>query len=180
MSVRTAVRDAGPGDAEAVARLCAQLGYPVSAADVALRLAALLADARYWVGVAERDGCVVGWIVAEQRLTLEGGDTCEITGLVVDTAARRAGAGRLLVAAARGWAKSRYTDDERSLEHRTLGVARVLSRTRVRASQDAACVRDAHGDMSMWAARRRKRSMKTRTDRAGAACLSCRARTARG
>lgn len=107
MSVRTAVRDAGPGDAEAVARLCAQLGYPVSAADVALRLAALLADARYWVGVAESDECIVGWIVAEQRLTLEGGDTCEITGLVVDTAARRAGAGRVLVAAALDWAKSR-------------------------------------------------------------------------
>lgn len=106
MTLAPIVRAPAPRDLDALARLCAELGYPADAAGIAPRLEALSGDPRYAVGVAEVDGGVVGWIVAERRVTLEYGTTHEITGLVVDAGARRTGAGRALVDFAMRWAEA--------------------------------------------------------------------------
>jgi GNAT superfamily N-acetyltransferase len=50
---------------------------------------------------------VVGWIHGAEHELLEVGGQCEILGLVVDSSARRSGAGRALVAAIEQWAASR-------------------------------------------------------------------------
>ena len=99
------IRPATAGDADVVARLSTQLGYPATAGEIVERLAGL--PSHHAVLVAELDGAVVGWIhVQESRLVVErlGAD---ITGLVVDETARRESVGRQLVEAAERWATDR-------------------------------------------------------------------------
>lgn len=93
------VREVRGDDAEPIASLCAQLGYPATAQAIAERLA-WMADIDGEVFVAELDNAIVGWIAVERRITLESGMVFEITGLVVDSTRRRTGAGRALVHAA--------------------------------------------------------------------------------
>lgn len=105
MSAAVDIRTARADDAGEIARLAAQLGYPATTDEIAQRLGLLAAAGQSLVAVADaRDG-LAGWIVVERRVTLESGVACEITGLVVDAARRRTGAGRALVAAAVGWAR---------------------------------------------------------------------------
>jgi len=101
------IRRAQLDDAAELARLAEQLGYPMSAAEMALRLAALLEDERHHVAVAPSGGSILGWMHVEHRTSLEGGDRAELMGLVVDSAARRGGLGRMLVKAAEEWAAAR-------------------------------------------------------------------------
>jgi len=98
-------RPARPGDAAEIARLAGELGYPVDAQVMAGRLDGVMADARQCVHVVDGEGHLAGWIAAERRLNLEAGERVEITGLVVDGAARRGGVGRRLVAAVERWAR---------------------------------------------------------------------------
>ncbi len=98
------VRPACADDAEAIARLSAELGYAAAPEDTVSRLTALLADERQLVVVAEDDGNVVGWLQATAGLVLESGFRVEIVGLVVAAAARRRGVGRELVQRAETWA----------------------------------------------------------------------------
>jgi len=58
--------------------------------------------------VAEVTGALVGWGTAEIRLCLAWDPRVEITGLVVDTAVRRSGVGRLLVAHIEHWAVDKH------------------------------------------------------------------------
>lgn len=93
------------GDAEAIALLSIEFGYPTSIAHTSSSLEALLASRRHFVAVApETSGVLQGWLVAERRLLLETGEFVEITGLVVASTARRRGVGKVLVAAAEQWA----------------------------------------------------------------------------
>ena len=86
--------------------MLAQLGYVLAAELVAARLADLDADARSAALVAERDGRVVGLLTLHiVPVVHEPGGWCRITALVVDEAARRAGAGRALVSAAEAFAR---------------------------------------------------------------------------
>ena len=101
------IRRAELDDAPELTRLAGQLGYPMSAAEMGLRLAALLPDERHYVAVVARDANVFGWMHVEHRLSLEGGDRAELMGLVVDSTARRGGFGRALVQAAEDWAAAR-------------------------------------------------------------------------
>jgi len=101
----TAPRPARVVDAGEIARLAGELGYPVDAATMAARLEALAADPRQCVYVIDREGALAGWIAVERRLSLEGGERVEITGLVVDSTVRRGGVGRSLAAAAEAWAR---------------------------------------------------------------------------
>jgi GNAT superfamily N-acetyltransferase len=87
-----------------VARLSAQLGYPVAGELLEARLARLLASPTHVAFGAERGGRLPGWVAGETRFSLESDPRVEITGLVVDFAARRAGVGRLLVAGVEAWA----------------------------------------------------------------------------
>ncbi len=100
------VRAARAGDAEGIAAVLAQLGYPVSAADVTQRLEAL-ADGRSAALVAEHDAAIAGVLTLHMAPVLhEPGDWCRITVLVVDEAARREGAGSALVARAEALARA--------------------------------------------------------------------------
>jgi GNAT superfamily N-acetyltransferase len=94
-------------DADEIARLCILLGYPVSSDVMRVRLGHLLGSAIHSVLVASNGDTLLGWITGEARVTLETGGRVEITGLVVDPTARRAGIGRLLVAGIERWAVSR-------------------------------------------------------------------------
>jgi GNAT superfamily N-acetyltransferase len=102
------IRPARPADAERLAALSRELGYPVTAEEMSDRLAELLARDGDIVLVAEPEpGRVAGWVHgAEQRL-LESGRRCELLGLVVDASERGRGVGRRLVSAVEEWARTR-------------------------------------------------------------------------
>jgi GNAT superfamily N-acetyltransferase len=101
------VRLATSDDAPYVAALSRVLGYPVDAAVMSERLAHLVAREADAVFVAVDRDRIVGWIHGADRELLEVGRQVEILGLVVDTTARRVGAGRALVDAVERWAASR-------------------------------------------------------------------------
>jgi GNAT superfamily N-acetyltransferase len=103
----TEIRRAQLGDAAEMARLSAQLGYPLEPAEMARRLANLLANERHYIALAARGELVLAWMHVEHRSTLEGGERAELMGLVVDVRARRHGLGRELVVVAERWAESR-------------------------------------------------------------------------
>ncbi|HEX6262030.1 MAG TPA: GNAT family N-acetyltransferase [Actinomycetota bacterium] len=103
--MKPGIRPVTADDAEAVARLSTQLGYPATAEEIVERLAGL--PSHHAVLVAELGGAVVGWIqVQESRLVVER-LRADITGLVVDQTARREGVGRRLVEAVERWAADR-------------------------------------------------------------------------
>lgn len=93
------------GDANAVAGLSAQFGYPTGTEDASKWVSAMLrskVDAA-WVAILGNE--VVGWMQVTRMVRLESGEFAEITGLVVDESRRSQGIGRLLVAQARAWAQ---------------------------------------------------------------------------
>jgi GNAT superfamily N-acetyltransferase len=102
------IRRATPTDAEALAALSAQLGYPVPAHALADRLGRVLrrTDQLVLVGCGGADD-VVGWIHGAEQDLLEAERRCEILGLVVDQNQRRRGMGQRLVAAVEEWASGR-------------------------------------------------------------------------
>lgn len=93
-------------DAPRLTGLLAQLRYPSEVDAVASRLAGILNSPtqQVLVAVPADDSRIDGYIGVERRLTLEEDERVEITGLVVDSAARRSGLGRTLVNAAEQWA----------------------------------------------------------------------------
>lgn len=101
------IRPARLEDAPALAPLSTQLGYPATAAEIAARLDAILADPDQAVYVAETSGQVAGWVHVAHYLTLESGAAVEIRGLVVDENRRGSGLGRALVLQAEAWARDR-------------------------------------------------------------------------
>jgi GNAT superfamily N-acetyltransferase len=118
-SVAACIRRAAPADAAEIARLAAQFGHPVSAAELRARIAALAAMPTQYLAVAQHSSDTIsGWIQAQSRLVLTSGERAEIIGLVVDAAARRLGVGTLLVEAAQQWA-------------RDAGVAEIIVRSNV-------------------------------------------------
>jgi N-acetylglutamate synthase-like GNAT family acetyltransferase len=102
-----AIRVARIDDADAIAHLTTELGYPSSAEEIRDRLDVLLSRESYYIAVAEESSRVVGWVAAEGRVLLESGERAEIVGLVVATHARRAGIGRDLVDSAERWARGK-------------------------------------------------------------------------
>lgn len=113
IDLRTSVtiRPAGIDDAEALARLSGQLGYPASAGEVSRRLVPLLGQAGHVIFVAEANGLeahpkCLGWIHGFVKHTLEADPAVELGGLVVNEAWRGQGVGRLLIDAVERWARS--------------------------------------------------------------------------
>jgi len=99
-------------DSPALAGLLAQLGYPGTESFLPGRMAQLLAHPDAWLRVAEDDeGRLLGFIglhfVAQLALP---GDFCRITYFCVGDAARGAGVGRELEAAAEAEARARGCD----------------------------------------------------------------------
>ncbi len=100
------IRPIRAADAEQITGLLAQLGYPSDLDAVTNRLAAILNSATQQVLVAiTADSGIGGYIGVERRVALEVDERVEITGLVVDSTARRSGLGRALVNAAEEWAR---------------------------------------------------------------------------
>ncbi len=100
------IRPAAGDDAEAVATLSGELGYPASAEDVWQRLAEMATTDDHGVYVAEDDGgAVVGWIQVFGALRLGSEPFAEIGGLVVAEAHRGRGIGRRLCERAGRWAR---------------------------------------------------------------------------
>ena len=96
-------------DAAAVAKLTGELGYPVDEADLAERLAVVLADPAdhlVFVAVGE-DDVPVGWSHVERLRLLERTPAAQVMGLVVGAEQRSRGIGSALLgaseAAARAW-----------------------------------------------------------------------------
>jgi GNAT superfamily N-acetyltransferase len=93
-------------DAAEIARLSLGLGYQTTVDRTRAALNQMLESTRYFAVVASAGaGHLLGWAVAERRLTLESGESVELTGLVVTASARRLGVGRALVAAAEHWVR---------------------------------------------------------------------------
>lgn len=102
-----AVRHARVEDADSIAWLSAELGYPNTTADISTRLKKLLELPTHAVFVVCDDDGVRGFVAAEHRLLLESGERVDIVGLVVDEASRHCGAGSALLTAAELWAMKR-------------------------------------------------------------------------
>lgn len=108
------VRPMTSADAEEVAALCSQLGYPATPAEVAHRLGLLDGREDSAAFVAEgSDESIAGWIQVAGRVLLEAAPYAEIGGLIVDERLRGQGIGRMLLDAAEAWALRRGYDELR-------------------------------------------------------------------
>jgi predicted N-acetyltransferase YhbS len=102
------VREISSEDAAAVAALSVQLGYEASAAQIAERIAALLAKAESQVAlVACVGGEVIGWIEASIVRHLQSEPHTLIGGLVVRDGIRSLGVGRRLCAEIEAWSRNK-------------------------------------------------------------------------
>jgi GNAT superfamily N-acetyltransferase len=94
---------ASAADADALAALSGELGYPSTSAQILARLGALSEDHRVWV--ARVDGRVVGWIHAYVARHVVLDPYVEIGGLVVGEGERGQGIGPRLIGQACEWAR---------------------------------------------------------------------------
>jgi GNAT superfamily N-acetyltransferase len=104
----TIIRPARAEDAERIAVLCGQLGYPASHEQVRCRLDQIQQDDEQAVYVAQRpDGRMIGWVQIFVRHLLVVARHAELGGLVVDEDHRDGGVGRLLMEQAERWAREK-------------------------------------------------------------------------
>ena len=100
------IRKARRGDAERIAQLSGELGYPATPAQVVTRLRQLKPATKHAVFVAESsDAGLVGWLHVSVSHLLESDVRAEVNGLVVAEGRRSAGAGAKLLEAAEAWAR---------------------------------------------------------------------------
>jgi GNAT superfamily N-acetyltransferase len=101
------IRPGRAGDAPGLARLCTELGYPSTEAEIRARLRRL-DGAEHGLFVAETgDGELHGVVDVHVRLVLEEDPFAELIALVVTGDARGEGVGSALVAEAARWARAR-------------------------------------------------------------------------
>lgn len=100
------VRAASAADAQALAGLCGELGYPSTAAQVVARLC-LLDDPERALLVAEPQGTLAGFIDVHVQRVVEADPYAEVGGLVVEAGHRGDGIGAALLAAVAAWGRTR-------------------------------------------------------------------------
>ncbi|NLE21965.1 MAG: GNAT family N-acetyltransferase [Actinobacteria bacterium] len=100
------VRPGRHDDASELARLCTELGYPSTAAQVRERLVRL-SDVEHGLFVAEDGGGLRGVVDVHVRVVLEEDPFAELIALVVSEDGRGEGVGSALVAEAVRWARRR-------------------------------------------------------------------------
>ena len=94
----TDLRSAMIADADDVARLLSELGYPCEIDDAAERIDAIAANDRQALVLARRDGAVCGLVALDFMYYLPLGTiTCRVTALVVTPTAQGLGIGRQLL-----------------------------------------------------------------------------------
>ncbi len=121
------IRNAIPDDADAIARLSGELGYPTTAADARRRLFDIKTSTNHAVMVAEDEsGTVVGWIHVFRSRRLGGEPFAELGGLVVTETLRGHGIGSRLVAEAEDWAAEREIATLRIRTRTTRNDARLF------------------------------------------------------
>ena len=101
------IRRARLQDAERIAELSGQLGYPAARNDIVRRMKQMRPVAQHAVFIAESDNAVIGWLHVSVTPLLEVGRCAEVNGLIVAEGQRGGGAGAKLLRAAEGWAKSK-------------------------------------------------------------------------
>jgi GNAT superfamily N-acetyltransferase len=95
-------------DAERVAELSGQLGYPTPVKVMKLRLRDALKDKDGACFIADSKAAgLIGWIHVTTTPLLEVERRAEVNGLVVEATARSHGAGAWLLAAAEKWARGK-------------------------------------------------------------------------
>ena len=102
------IRKARRGDAEQIAQLSGELGYPATAAQIATRLRQLKPASKHAVFVAESPDAatgLIGWLHVSVSHLLESDIRAEVNGLIVAEGRRSAGAGAKLLEAAEEWAR---------------------------------------------------------------------------
>jgi GNAT superfamily N-acetyltransferase len=98
------IRRARLGDAERLAELSGQLGYPANRKEIVQRMKRMRPAKQHALFVAETGEIVVGWLHASVTPLLEVPLRAEINGLVMDEKVRSAGGGGKLLEAAERWA----------------------------------------------------------------------------
>jgi GNAT superfamily N-acetyltransferase len=100
------IRRARSADAQQIAALSGQLGYPATAAQIRVRLRRIqpVSQNAIFVADSKKDG-VVGWLHVSKEPLLEAEMRAEVNGLVVADGQRSLGAGARLLAAAEDWAR---------------------------------------------------------------------------
>ena len=102
------IRKARRSDAERIAQLSGELGYPATAAQIATRLRQLKPASKHAVFVAESPDAatgLVGWLHVSVSHLLESDIRAEVNGLIVAEGQRSAGAGAKLLEVAEEWAR---------------------------------------------------------------------------
>ena len=108
MSGVVRVRTAVPADAETLARLSAQLGYPADTAVVARRLREIAGpDVGVVLVAVSEDDAVLGFAQASPQHFLVVEPFVELAALVVDEGVRGSGIGVALLRAVEQWARAR-------------------------------------------------------------------------
>jgi GNAT superfamily N-acetyltransferase len=102
-----AIRTATLADAEELAFLVTELGYPSTAQRTGGFLATLLVDDGCDVLVFDCEGHLAGCVLVGERRSLTSESCAEVMGLVTHSAYRKRGVGRALMRAAEDWAASR-------------------------------------------------------------------------
>jgi GNAT superfamily N-acetyltransferase len=103
------IRKAKQTDADRLAALCGQLGYPTTTQEMASRLRHVMQskDSICFVATTHEDA-VIGWLHVSVTPLLEVSRRAEVNGLVVDERVRSQGAGGALLEAAEQWAKKMH------------------------------------------------------------------------
>src|SRR6185312_84267 len=104
-SLQPTIRTATAADAEDIARLSGQLGYPSTVEETLQRLRAVSRHSEHTVYVAEANGKLLGWIHVFARPSLTAEPSAEVAGLVVDEQYRNCGVGQALMRQAERWAE---------------------------------------------------------------------------
>jgi len=99
------IRECDAADADALAALSGQLGYPSTTAQVAARFVALATRPDWGAYVAELDERIAGSVFVHAVFSLQRDPCAEIGGLIVDEDHRNRRIGEALVAAAEDWAR---------------------------------------------------------------------------
>lgn len=123
------IRETQPDDADAIAALCRQLGYPATPERIAHRLGLLGERPEQAIFVAEDDDeRVIGWLHIQGCYTVENDPYALVSGLVVDERMRGRGTGRALMKAAEQWAEARGFDEVRLRSNRARDGAHTFYR----------------------------------------------------